>query len=149
MCAAFLREQIPPCLSCWAVRGWCAAQSSQTRRHTETWPWSLWLWSPEGRNKGLHVMQLYQTSGFWGEKKKCASGVWAAKRKIKRVWRNVFVVGVYLRVAVGEDQLVVDSHRFPLRQRFDQQFLFDLKLTNKKIKGATRNTGHENEEIYI
>lgn len=32
----------------------------------------------------------------------------------------------YLRLAVREDQLVIDCHRFPLRQRLDQQLLFHL-----------------------
>jgi len=33
--------------------------------------------------------------------------------------RDVFEAGAYLRVAVGEDQLVVDGHRFPLRERLN------------------------------
>lgn len=37
------------------------------------------------------------------------------------------MAGAYLRVAVGEDQLVIDGHRFPLRQRLDEQFLFNLR----------------------
>ncbi|TNN89308.1 hypothetical protein EYF80_000596 [Liparis tanakae] len=41
--------------------------------------------------------------------------------------RDVFEAGAYLRVAVGEDQLVVDRHRFPLRERLDEQLLFDLR----------------------
>lgn len=41
--------------------------------------------------------------------------------------RDVFVGGAYLRVAVREDQLVVDGHRFPLRQRLNQKLLFNLR----------------------
>lgn len=37
------------------------------------------------------------------------------------------MAGAYLRVTVGEDQLVVDCHSFPLCQRFNQQLLFDLR----------------------
>lgn len=40
------REQTPPCPSCWAERDWSVGRSNQTRRCTEIWPWSLWLWWP-------------------------------------------------------------------------------------------------------
>lgn len=39
----------------------------------------------------------------------------------------------YLRVTVGEDQLVIDCHCFPLCQCFNQQLLFDLKKTHRLI----------------
>lgn len=47
--------------------------------------------------------------------------------KVMTGCRDVFVADAYLRVTVGEDQLVVDCHRFSLCQRFNQQLLFDLR----------------------
>ncbi len=43
------------------------------------------------------------------------------------------MAGAYLRVAVGEDQLVIDSHRFPLRQRLDEQLLFNLRGNPQRL----------------
>lgn len=40
---------------------------------------------------------------------------------------SITVVAEYLRLAVGEDYLVVDRHRFPLGQRLHQQLLLDLR----------------------
>lgn len=41
------------------------------------------------------------------------------------------IVAEYLRLAVGEDYLVVDCHRFPLGQRLHQQLLLDLREATK------------------
>lgn len=50
----------------------------------------------------------------------------------------------YLRVAVGEDQLVIDRHRFPLRQRLNQQLLFDLRGNPHRLMlTVTHTTKHE------
>lgn len=43
------------------------------------------------------------------------------------------MAGDYLRVTVGEDQLVVDCHRFPLCQRLNQQLLFDLRGESTQV----------------
>lgn len=48
--------------------------------------------------------------------------------------------GVYLRVTVGEDQLVIDCHRLPLRQRLDQQLLFDLRGNPQRLMLAVTDT---------
>lgn len=50
---------------------------------------------------------------------------------------DVFMAGDYLRVTVGEDQLVVDCHRFPLCQRLNQQLLFDLRGESTQVISVT------------
>lgn len=47
------------------------------------------------------------------------------------------MAGDYLRVTVGEDQLVVDCHRFPLCQRLNQQLLFDLRGESTQVISVT------------
>lgn len=45
------------------MRDWCAIQSSQTRHCTKIWPWSLWLWLPDRRDKMYEVYNEHlQTS---------------------------------------------------------------------------------------
>lgn len=46
----------------------------------------------------------------------------------------------YLRVAVREDQLVIDRHRFPLRQRLNQQLFFDLKRNPHRLMLTVTHT---------
>lgn len=52
----------------------------------------------------------------------------------------LLIVEEYLRVAVGENQLVVDGHRFPLCQRLNQQLLFDLREAAKVSADMRKQT---------